>query len=181
MTTLAPSHGGQLRQVANRFGMEVSELLDFSANINPEGPPAAVASALGQALNDPSILMNYPDLDETVLRKSLASYAGVRPENVAVANGFVPLLDAALRILPIRNCLLPVPAFVEYRRVLKRSRVDLVPLRLESSSDFSYPISDLVNGPHDTILLANPQNPSGVLSCRETMLRMVEQIGRAHV
>lgn len=181
MTTLAPVHGGQLRQVANRFGMEVSELLDFSANINPEGPPAAVAGALRQALSEPSILMNYPDLEETELSKSLARYGGVRPENVAVANGFVPLLDAALRILPIRTCLLPVPAFLEYRRVLKRSRVEVVPLGLESSSDFSYPLSDLLCGSHDTVLLANPQNPSGVLSCRETMLRMVEQAARRNI
>ena len=181
MTRLAPNHGGQLRQLANRFGMEVSELLDFSANINPEGPPAAVASALGQALAEPSILMNYPDLEETELRRSLARYGGVRPENVAVANGFVPLLEAALRILPIRNCRLPVPAFVEYSRVLKRSRVDLVPLRLEASSNFSYPISGLVNGSHDTVLLANPQNPSGVLSCRETMLQIVEQAARRNI
>jgi threonine-phosphate decarboxylase len=181
MTTLAPRHGGQLQQVANRFGIDASELLDFSANINPEGPPAAVASALRQALNEPSMLMNYPDLEETELRKSLARYGAVRPENVAVANGFVPLLDAALRVLPVRTCLLPVPAFVEYRRVLKQSRVEVVPLGLSSSSNFSYPISDLVNGSHDTVLLANPQNPSGVLSGRETMLRMVEQAARRNI
>ena len=181
MTTLAPLHGGQLRQVANRFGIPVSELLDFSANINPEGPPAEVPSALRQALNEPSILIDYPDLDETELRKSLARYAAVRPENVAVANGFVPLLDAALGILPIRRCLVPMPAFVEYGRVLKRSGVELVPQRLESGTSFRYEIGDLVNGSHDTVLLANPQNPSGVLCRRETMLRIVEQAARRNI
>ena len=29
------------------LGIPLSELLDFSANINPEGPPAAVLTSLG--------------------------------------------------------------------------------------------------------------------------------------
>jgi threonine-phosphate decarboxylase len=181
MTELAPLHGGQLREVADRFGIPASELLDFSANINPEGPPASVLSALRQALNEPSILANYPDLDETELRHSLARYTGVRLENISVANGFVPLLDAALRILPIRSCLVPVPAFIEYRRALKRSRIELISQKLESSSSFSYETSDLVNGSHDAVLLANPQNPSGVLSRRETMLRLVEEAAKRNI
>ena len=37
MMELQPFHGGQLRQIAERSGIPLSELLDFSANINPEG------------------------------------------------------------------------------------------------------------------------------------------------
>ena len=46
MMEFRPFHGGQLRQIADRFGIPLAELLDFSANINPEGPPAAVLSCL---------------------------------------------------------------------------------------------------------------------------------------
>jgi threonine-phosphate decarboxylase len=115
------------------------------------------------------------------LRQSLARYAGVRSENIAAANGFVPLLDAALRALAIRNCLVPVPAFVEYRKVLERSGVKFVPFGLDSGSGFNYEVSDLSAGSHDAILLANPQNPSGVLCPFETMLRFVEEAGQRNV
>ena len=175
MMELQPRHGGQLRHLADRFGISAPRLLDFSANINPEGPSAAVSTALRQALNEPSILTNYPDLDEIELRKSLARYADVRPKNVVVANGFVPLLDAALRVLPVQTCLVPVPAFVEYRRALERSRVEMIPHALTSDSDFSFNTADLFNNSCDAILLANPQNPAGVLCSRETMLRVVEE------
>ncbi len=37
-----PAHGGQLRQIAEHFGVPADELLDFSANINPVGPTASV-------------------------------------------------------------------------------------------------------------------------------------------
>src|SRR5262249_30689036 len=122
MIEFRPLHGGQLHQTADHFGIPVSELLDFSANINPDGPPPAVLSCLREAINSPSIISNYPDLDEFNLRRCIAKYVRIRPENIAIANGFVPLLDAALRTLFIRSCLVPVPAFVEYRRTLERSR-----------------------------------------------------------
>jgi threonine-phosphate decarboxylase len=74
-----PAHGGQLRQIAERFGVSASGLLDFSANINPEGPPASVIQAMNRALNDPTTLSQYPDLDERDLRLSIARYSGVAP------------------------------------------------------------------------------------------------------
>jgi threonine-phosphate decarboxylase len=181
MTAITPLHGGQLLQIADRFGVPISKLLDFSANINPEGLPAAVTSALRQALNEPSVLTNYPDLDQTELRQSLAHYAGVRLENVAVANGFVPLLDAALRILPIRSCLVPVPAFVEYRKVLERSRVEIIPHTLTPDSDFSFDTRGLFSNSCDAILLANPQNPSGVLASHDAVLRIAKEASERNV
>jgi threonine-phosphate decarboxylase len=181
MMEFRPVHGGQLRQIADRFGIPVSELLDFSANINPDGPPAAVPTVLRQALNGPSILTNYPDLDEMELRQALARYAYIRPENVSVANGFVPLLDAALRILPIRRCLVPVPAFVEYRRTLERCRVEMIPHILTANSEFSFNTSDLFSRSGDAILLANPQNPAGVLSSRDTLLRIIEEAAERNI
>jgi threonine-phosphate decarboxylase len=181
MTALAPLHGGQLRQIADRFGIPVSQLFDFSANINPEGPPLAVLSVLRAAVEIPSTLTDYPDLDETELRQSLARYASVRPETIAVANGFVPLLDAALRMLTVRRCLVPVPAFVEYRRVLERCQVEMIAPILAADSDFSYNPADLFAKSCEAMLLANPQNPSGVLCTREPMFQIVEEAAARNI
>jgi threonine-phosphate decarboxylase len=172
MTRSGALHGGQLQQIAERFGVRLADLLDFSANINPEGPPAAVFSTLRQSLDDLSVLTNYPEIGEPALRSALSTYTGVRSENIAVANGFVPLLEAALRALPIRKCLLPVPAFLEYRRTLTLARVEVIPHVLTPESDFSYDIDAVLRGSHDAILLANPQNPSGVLCARNVLLEL---------
>ncbi len=172
MIASLPVHGGQLHQLARDFRIPASQLLDFSANINPEGPPATVLSTLRASLNDLSILTSYPDIEETALKQSIARYVGVHPRNIAVANGFVPLLEAALRTLPIRRCLLPVPAFVEYRRALMRSQVEVTPYILTPESNFHYDTETMVTGGQDAILLANPQNPSGIACSRETLLRL---------
>ena len=171
-----PIHGGQLRQIAERFGVPAAELVDFSANINPEGPPPALWSALRASLDDPSSVTDYPDLQQTDLKRSLAVYAGTTPENILVANGFVPLLEATLRALDIRSCLLPVPAFVEYRRTLERMRVEVDPHTLNTGSCFRYDPDALLSGHQQAVLLANPQNPSGVCHDAEAMCEIV---GRA--
>ncbi len=157
-----PLHGGQLQQIAERFGIPVSQLLDFSANINPDGPPSSVLSTLRASLDDLSALTEYPDLQLTEIKQAIASYARVDPLNIIVANGFVPLLEAVLRALPIRRCLLPVPAFVEYRKTLGRAGVEIAPYTLDPDSDFIYDPAAMVAGDQDAVLLANPQNPSGI-------------------
>jgi threonine-phosphate decarboxylase len=163
---LYPLHGGQLGQIAERFNIPRTQLLDFSANINPDGPPTSVLETIRESLGDLSILTDYPDLEETELKQSIAHYAEVRPQNIVVANGFVPLLDAALRTLRIRRCVLPVPAFVEYRKTLERAEIGMSLYALDAESCFNYDPATMLAGEHDAILLANPQNPSGV--CHDT-------------
>jgi threonine-phosphate decarboxylase len=173
MTERLLIHGGQLRQIAERFGIPVSQLLDFSANINPEGPSPAVIPTLHASLEDPASLACYPDIEETELKRSLARYAGVRPDNIIVANGFVPILDAALRALKIWHCLMPVPAFVEYRSALTRAQIKITSHLLSSDLNFAYNIESMLAGDYDAILLANPQNPSGVSCDPQTLLQLV--------
>lgn len=178
MTELVPLHGGQMQQISKRFNIPSSELIDFSANINPDGPPPGVLSHLRASLEDLSLLTSYPDLEEAHLKQSIADYAGVAPKQLAVANGFIPLLESALRTLKVKRCLLPVPAFVEYRRSLARAGVEIEPHILSPNSNFRYDIDILVHGDHDAVLLANPQNPSGVLATREILLQFVAECAK---
>jgi threonine-phosphate decarboxylase len=175
---VAPVHGGQLWQIAARFGIQTEQLLDFSANINPAGPPPSLMTAIQRALAAPTTLTTYPDLELTELKRAIACYSGVQPATISVANGFVPLLEAALRSLMVKRCLLPVPSFSEYRRTLENSGVGVVPFQLLADSSFRYNPQILANACFDSgcdaILLANPQNPSGVLCAAEQMKQLIE-------
>ncbi len=176
--TRPPLHGGQLRDIAAQYGVRTEALLDFSANINPDGPPLAVVTAIQLALAQPATLNTYPDLELTELKRVIADRSGIQPENIVVANGFVPLLDAALRALRIKRCLLPIPSFSEYRRTLESAAVAVTPYRLTSEENFSYKshaiLESLLGNECDAILLANPQNPSGAICEAERMLQFIE-------
>ena len=185
MTHDAPAHGGQLHDLAARFGVPLDHLLDFSANINPDGPPPGVLEALRAALIDPATLTHYPDLDSSELRVALSQHHNLPPEAISVANGFVPLLEATLRCLNLRRCLLPVPAFGEYRKTLERTGVQVEPYPLSPEENFRYDprriLSSLLAGGHDAILLANPQNPSGVLTPLADLMHLLEAAARHNI
>ena len=185
MNAPAPPHGGQLHAIAERFNVDPATLLDFSANINPDGPPPSVLRALRSALDDPATLLHYPDLEEHQLRQAIGHYTATTPENITVANGFVPLLEVALQAAKIRSCLLPVPSFAEYRSALRRADVLITPHILTAETSFRYNIPALLDaltaGHHDALLLANPQNPSGALHPRAEILQLIEAAAKLGV
>jgi len=90
----------------------------------------------------------------------------------------VPLLEAALRSLKIKRCLLPVPSFSEYRNALENASVFVTPYHLSSAEDFRYVpdtiLNTLLEHSCDAILLANPQNPSGAICDADCMQRLVK-------
>jgi threonine-phosphate decarboxylase len=169
-----PVHGGQLDLLAKQHNIDPSILLDFSANINPDGPPAIVLQELCNSLQSMSSLIRYPDLHQTALKQALATSLCRQSSEISIANGFVPLLEASLRALQIRRCLLPMPAFNEYQPALMRANIDVVPYPLTSESDFQYDVEGMFSDDCDAILLANPQNPSGALAGLEQMKRLLQ-------
>src|SRR6516225_11995823 len=70
--------------------------LDFSASINPLGPPKSVLAALREEL--PAIA-HYPDPDCRALRQKLAVHHHVDADQVVVGNGSNELIYAIARAL----------------------------------------------------------------------------------
>jgi threonine-phosphate decarboxylase len=182
---LLPAHGGQLRQIAAHYQIPAERLTDFSASINPGGPPPSALTAMRRAFDRPATLVAYPDLELIELKQTIADFIGGRIENIAVANGFVPLLESALRSRKIERCLLPVPSFTAYRRTLENADVTIVSHRLSPDQGFGYEgdaiLEAIVNHSCDAILLANPQNPSGILSEAQRMKGLIEMAAQCNV
>lgn len=166
ITRALPAHGGQLNAIAAAFSVPMDRLLDFSASIYPDGPSLRVIEALSDALRSPQQLRQYPDLESIDLRANLERYSAVPASNILVANGIVPLMSASLRAIESRKCLLPVPAFGEYRRILQREGIDVHTYRLDPTANFRPDLDHLIGScieyGCDSVILTNPHNPSGV-------------------
>ena len=177
-SVLLPAHGGQLRAIAAQFAIPEDKLLDFSASIHPGGPPPRVLDALADAIRNSECIRAYPDLESLELRESLAKYVHVPVDNIAVANGMAPLFSATLRAIDARTCLLPVPAFVEYRRTLHREGVAVETYPLTGNADFRPDPEKLLACCNrrgcDTLILTNPHNPTGALLKRTVLQTLVE-------
>ena len=85
-------HGGLDLAELRRMGIRPSDVLDFSTNINPLGPPAAVRDAVARV-----DLTEYPDRQCLALRDALSARLGVGPEQILVGNGSTELIHLLAR------------------------------------------------------------------------------------
>lgn len=132
-------------------------VLDFSASINPLGPPASVVKAIRREL--PTI-DRYPDPDCSQLRQQLAREHLVELDQVVVGNGSNELIHAIARALRPRRVAIAEPTYTEYLRasLLVGAKVDHW---LAEGDHFKMKPFDPQGA--DLVWLCNPNNPTGGL------------------
>ncbi|WP_406678505.1 threonine-phosphate decarboxylase CobD [Moorella sp. ACPs] len=175
-----PVHGGDWQGAVEKYGWQPEEILDFSANINPLGPPARVLETLQQNL--PAI-RRYPDPRCRQLKKALADYLQVEPAAVIAANGATELIYLICQTLKPRRVLIPEPTFSEYRRAAVTAGAEVVALELDPASSFALDIDRWREklAQVDLAFLCNPNNPTGQLLERAVLKEIVELCRRRGV
>ena len=162
MTDLAhktPPHGGDVYHLARSLGINVADLLDFSASINPLGFPPGLAGAVQEAL---TAIVHYPDRRCVALRQDLADYHHLTPEEILVGNGSTELIYLLARVLKPRRGLIVTPAFSEYEHALT---VAGVPLAYQATTEaHNFTLHEVFEAQaEDLVFLAHPASPSGTL------------------
>lgn len=174
-TSWNPSHGGNLTWAASLAGCSPFAILDFSASINPLGPPQSAIEAIQSHLH---ALPHYPDPTYRALRQALSETHNLAPEWVLPGNGSAELLTWAGRELAELNATyLITPAFGDYLRSLKAFGAKFVECPLELPFHSSSPPLPIPATPHPQsgLLLNNPHNPTGILFSIETIAPLLEQ------
>ena len=167
-----PVHGGNLAWAAKLAGCSPNAILDFSASINPLGPPQSAIAAIGSHL---SVLTAYPDPDYFSLRLALSQVHQLPPEWIIPGNGAAELLTWAGRDLSnlAATCLV-TPAFGDYWRSLKAFNATVLECRLDWEHG-KFPIPKSLDLSRSGLLINNPHNPTGKLFSRETILPYLEE------
>jgi threonine-phosphate decarboxylase len=175
-----PLHGGNLAAIAAATGIAARSLLDFSANVNPLGPPESLLRALAGAAADRDDLTRYPEPTYAALREALARMHAIDPASIVVGNGSAALLEAAIAALGVRRGLVPTPAFSEYRRALASRGATFIAAPLDRARDFAldpaYVLARAGVDRADTVLLNTPHNPSGSALARSACRALVEAL-----
>jgi threonine-phosphate decarboxylase len=177
------AHGGDVWQAAVELDVAASELLDFSANINPRGLPPRARERLARDAADPQLLSFYPDPCARRLRAALSEQLAVTADSIVVGPGAEALLAPILRSRQTQSALVPVPAFSEYRRVCEQLQIAFAPFPLERADMFRAPVDLLcrrieVESP-GVVLLNNPHNPSGAMLDANEVRRVAEAARRS--
>jgi len=175
-----PSHGGNLVWASQMAGCSPAAILDFSASINPLGPPATAIAAIQSNLDD---LVAYPDPGYTNLRAAIAQFHQISPDWILPGNGAAELLTWACRDLAaLDRVFLPTPTFSDYTRALNAFQATAVRKPI-AAFDATIPIiqfplqpSDLVTSEQQGLILNNPHNPTGHLFSKESLLPVLDRL-----
>lgn len=170
------AHGGNVTHLSERYGLRVEKVLDFSANVNPYGPPPEAMEMLRRALSD---INRYPDPEHKKLRGSFARQHGVEAENLAVGNGSTELIYACARLFPSPKAWIFAPAFTEYARAVLSAGGAVSYLVSVEDRDFFYDFDrTTVESVTDAelIFIANPNNPTGTLYENDVLWKWVEKV-----
>lgn len=173
-------HGGELRQFAEKYGINEREILDFSSNINPLGPPLSVKEAFQSSAE---ILPRYPDPEALEFRREVARHFPLWQENVIAGNGAVELLDLILRFLRPKKALLVEPTFLEYRHLLNLQGAEVRSVLLREKDGFRFSIAELTNALQgvDVLILAHPNNPTGTHLEKDEIHRLLHEAKRRNI
>ncbi|GGX82538.1 threonine-phosphate decarboxylase [Litchfieldella qijiaojingensis] len=168
-----PSHGGRPKQVLSRFNLdEGRDVLDFSANINPLGPPAWLRERLVDELQG---VAAYPDPDYGEVRRVIAEAEGISLSQVLPTNGGAEAIFLAAALCAGKRAVIVQPTFGEYARACSHYGLMVSDIHLDPLG-FSLNESGAVNAMHeaDVVFLCRPNNPTGTLVECALIERMLE-------
>lgn len=160
MTTFG--HGGNVKQLAELSGRSPGDILDFSANINPLGPPEWALPLIQSRFHE---TQHYPDPDCSALIESIAARYGVGRDQVIVGNGSTEILYLLPRVLPSGPVVIPVPSYIDYANVARLSGLPVKTLPLQEEMAFNPEIGgiDALLAENGVVFLGQPNNPTGML------------------
>ncbi|NLC03065.1 MAG: aminotransferase class I/II-fold pyridoxal phosphate-dependent enzyme [Tissierellia bacterium] len=157
-------HGGDLLTYEHHYD---GELIDFSSNINPLGPPKGLDEIL---INSFKSLESYPDIQYRKLKISISKYLQCNSKNVLVGNGAVEIINNF--IIPANRVIVMTPAFSEYEKRAIAHGKEVV--KLKYNDDFSIDLHKLntILKEEDLLILGNPNNPTGLRIEKHVLLQI---------
>jgi threonine-phosphate decarboxylase len=163
-SSAAPAHGGNIYRFAHTLGCQPDEIIDFSANINPE-------QAVDPAELLPIDFRPYPDPSYTDLKQAL----GLRypyPGGIAIEvfNGASAAIFALLKYLQPAHLVLYAPLYVEYAAIARQLSSRVYEVNRFKTCDFRPPAGS-------TIVFVNPATPDGHVYELTALLQRWQEAG----
>ena len=169
----APDEDTKVSLVTSRYGgyWRYPRLLDFCYLVNPYFPPQKLIDEIKASFE--TLLTQYPS-GMGVNSLLAAKNFGVAQENIIVGNGAAELIKSLMENISGRTGFVR-PTFEEYpNRYSKEESVSFFP----DDPDLSYTADDLMSFFDDkdirTLVVVNPDNPSGSYIPKKDMLRLVK-------
>jgi len=163
----------QIKKLSSRYGgyWRYPGLKDYTYLVNPYFPTARMRAEMKNSFDE--LLENYPS-GQRVNALLAAKMFGLKVGTVAVGNGAAEIIQAWMEMLAGKIGFV-YPTFEEYpNRIDESRRVVFTPA---AENGFRYTAKDLMDffgkNPVSSIILINPDNPSGNFLPKKDVLKLV--------
>jgi histidinol-phosphate aminotransferase len=151
--------------------------IKLNQNENPFDWPAEVKDAAAEFCRTRP-WNRYPEFVPGTLKELVASYAGLRAENVIVGNGSNEMLLTLLLALttPERTVIISQPTFTVYQLLTRGlgRRETAVYMRPDLQFDTDALLEAIRNDPEALVILCSPNNPTGGTLGEKEIRRLLE-------
>lgn len=151
-------HGGNIYAFAQQLACLTEQIIDFSANINPQQAVdlQSLLSVSLTAYSDP----DYGLLKQTIIQR----YPLPNNADIEVFNGASAAIFALLRYLQPRDVVLYAPLYGEYQRLVERLGCQIhIINRLDCVGRVSDSVTQQTIPKGSTVIFVNPSTPDGAL------------------
>lgn len=164
-------HGGNIHKALRDSKKDQGELLDFSANINPLGPPPWTRAFCSRNLGE---IEHYPDPEYHDLIEAVARATSQEKHGILVANGTTELLYTYMRTVPCGRVVLAVPSYVDYEKSAALAGKKTAYFTLKEEDHFHLDFNRFSNflEDHDLVVLGSPNNPTGQIISLDEIKRL---------
>ncbi|MDP1853925.1 MAG: threonine-phosphate decarboxylase CobD [Candidatus Omnitrophota bacterium] len=171
------SHGANIESWKRQFGLSGKNILDFSASINPLGPPKRTRKLLRDNFH---LFLRYPQDYSQSSGAKIAEYAGISKDNLLVTNGSIEAIYLTARLMARETSLIIVPTFSEYERAIKSSGGRSLYFQTRDSNNFKIDFNKLTSSLSgmSALFICNPDNPTGRVLSREDLLFLAKKCGQ---
>ncbi|MDW5299943.1 MAG: histidinol-phosphate transaminase [Sedimentibacter sp.] len=122
----------------------------------------------------------YPDSDSKVLRDKMSVYYGCKADNIMVGNGSSEIINTVINAYCDKGdkVMSFAPSFSMYQTYCDLCGAEYVGIEYEK--DYTQNIDKLIAAANENnskiVILCNPNNPTGLLSTREEVLKLLNNV-----
>lgn len=164
-------HGGNIKEVADRYEIPENRIIDFSSNINPLGFPLKIKDIITKRIQ---LINQYPDTESKSARQAVSNYLGIDKNNILLGNGSNEFIHLLPRALDCSRALIYQPAFSEYELSIRLSGAKSKFVVSQEKDNFCIDTKKIVRfvPKVNLIILCNPNNPTGYLIKKAELLNL---------
>ncbi len=166
------NHGGNLFEISKKYKIKISEIIDFSNNLNPLGIDVELIKILQESIKN---IKYFPEITCDSLMTAVKKQHSVKTNNYIFFSGSSQIIF--LLPLLLKKCskiLIPIPTYSDYVEIFLNYKNTQFIKYCNLENDKILLNNRLEKNCYDAVILCNPNNPLGYYIEKKYLEKLID-------